>query len=383
MRHARAARGLATRAAARATSTRTATTAPPSSAAAATAREPCAVQPRDVAIIARRLALQVPHRTAAARAVVAAALASRPPTAACSSSSAPATSSASGRSRAAAPTPGPTTSAQKATASSSTPGLIGPRERYQPARGLRLRARPARAPAQRLGARLPPRRSDAPCSPGTARRTSNRRPRPARPQLRLDDDWSAEDLRDPRARPVRPDAVLEIAGDDGDAAADCSSSSTTAPDASTRTTTSSAATTPSCAGGGATPPTPTTDQPPFVLFICQDEAQRGAVPRPPPTASSPATAGTPARRPERHDYVGRRRILFALEHDAHDGVLEAWRLPAFPPGHPARTAEVRRVALSPVAAKPSKTLTPPPTRGDQARITVNRGREFGHGDGTS
>jgi hypothetical protein len=39
-------------------------------------------------------------------------------------------------------------------------------------------------------------------------------PRTARPtQLTLDDDWSAEDLRDPRARLLRPDAVLELAND--------------------------------------------------------------------------------------------------------------------------------------------------------------------------
>ena len=59
-----------------------------------------------------------------------------------------------------------------------------------------------------------------------------------------------------------------------------------------------------------------------------------AVHRRPPTTSSPATAGTPALRPEHHEYVGRRRILFALERDAHAGVLEAWRLPAFPPATP-------------------------------------------------
>src|SRR3954452_13489395 len=35
-----------------------------------------------------------------------------------------------------------------------------------------------------------------------------------RPGERLDDDWSAEGLRDPRPRPVCPDAVLEVAGDD-------------------------------------------------------------------------------------------------------------------------------------------------------------------------
>jgi hypothetical protein len=35
-------------------------------------------------------------------------------------------------------------------------------------------------------------------------------PKARRAQLRLHDDWSAEDLQDPRARPVRPDVRLEI-----------------------------------------------------------------------------------------------------------------------------------------------------------------------------
>jgi hypothetical protein len=44
-------------------------------------------------------------------------------------------------------------------------------------------------------------------------------PREARAQqgvLRLDDYWSAERPRDPRARPLKPDAVLEVARSDGD-----------------------------------------------------------------------------------------------------------------------------------------------------------------------
>ena len=35
-----------------------------------------------------------------------------------------------------------------------------------------------------------------------------------RPGERLDDDWSAEGLSDPRPRPVCPDAIVEVAGDD-------------------------------------------------------------------------------------------------------------------------------------------------------------------------
>ena len=89
-------------------------------------------------------------------------------------------------------------------------GLIARRERYHP-RDLRLRPRPPRAPAQRLGARLPPRRRGRPARLARRDSTSTPPPEARRPQLRLDDDWSAEDLRDPRARLLRPDAVLEIA----------------------------------------------------------------------------------------------------------------------------------------------------------------------------
>jgi len=39
-------------------------------------------------------------------------------------------------------------------------------------------------------------------------------------------------------------------------------------------------------------------------------------------------------------------VLFAVEQDAHRGHLEAWRLPAFPPGHPERTPKVDRVRLA-------------------------------------
>jgi hypothetical protein len=37
--------------------------------------------------------------------------------------------------------------------------------------------------------------------------------------------------------------------------------------------------------------------------------------------------------------------LFAVERDVHAGALEAWRLPVFPPGHPSRGSDVRRVLL--------------------------------------
>ena len=110
--------------------------------------------------------------------------------------------SASGTSRAAS-----TTTAASCTSSSSTPGC----------------SPTGASPATR-------------CSPGRARPTSTRRPAAKRGQLRLDGDWSAKGLHDPQARLVRPDAVLEVADDD-ERRAHASSSSTTARAASTRTST--------------------------------------------------------------------------------------------------------------------------------------------------
>jgi hypothetical protein len=170
-------------------------------------------------------------------------------------------------------------------------------------------------------------------------------PQIRRPQLRFDDDWSAEDLRDARARLIRPDAVLEIARENGDAPrtilveydrtrrVDKNYDKFRRYDAFLcwwwRDTTY-----------GARP------APPFVLFICQTHEQREQFLA---VADHELTGHRwhPSADPEQHDYVGRRQILFAVEHDAHAGLLEAWRLPAFPRGHPARAAAVRRMSLAP------------------------------------
>jgi hypothetical protein len=56
----------------------------------------------------------------------------------------------------------------------------------------------------------------------------------------------------------------------------------------------------------------------------------------------------PSHTSEQHDYIGRRRVLFCTERDAHLGELTAQRLPPRPPGHPARQGHdthVRRVQL--------------------------------------
>jgi Replication-relaxation len=168
-------------------------------------------------------------------------------------------------------------------------------------------------------------------------------------QQRFDDDWSAEGLSDPRARTICPDAVLEIAGDD--------------PTADSRLILVEYDRTRRLDKNFEKfkrydafltwwwHHTVLADRrsPPFVLFICQDEEQRGLF----LDAADRELTGHrwhPDAAPERYQYVGRQRILFTAELDAHTGVLEAWRLPAFPRGHRARRAEMRRVQLAPFSA---------------------------------
>jgi hypothetical protein len=161
-------------------------------------------------------------------------------------------------------------------------------------------------------------------------------------QLRLHGDWSAEDLRDDRARLLRPDAILEIGGEEHDASTvlveydrtrriDKNYDKFRRYDAFMcswwRLTTY-----------GADP------SPPLVVFVCQTQDQcRQFL-----TAADHELTGHqwhPSADLDEHEYVGRRRLVFALEHDVHTGLLEAWRLPGFPPGHPARDSAVSRIRL--------------------------------------
>jgi protein involved in plasmid replication-relaxation len=164
-----------------------------------------------------------------------------------------------------------------------------------------------------------------------------------RAPLRLEDDWSAEDLRDPRARLLRPDAALEVVCTDAEGVR----TNLVEYDRTRRLDKnydkfrrydaflcwwwrySAYADQPA---------------PPLVIFVCQTQEQRQQF----LAAADYELTGHhwhPSAAPERHDYVGRTRLLFALEHDAHAGILEAWQLPRFPPRHPARDPAVRRVRL--------------------------------------
>jgi len=172
-------------------------------------------------------------------------------------------------------------------------------------------------------------------------------PKSRQAQLRLHDDWSAEDLQDPRARPVRPDATLEIKGERDEAGHrlflveyDRTRRVDKNYDKFRRYDTFL------CSWWRH--PLADRDSPPYVLFICQDENQRSQF----LSAADRELTGHrwhPSAAPAQHEHIGRRRILFTIERDAHDGVLEAWRLPAFPPGHSVRRPEVQRVTVAPPA----------------------------------
>ncbi|MBA3263665.1 MAG: hypothetical protein H0T69_14570, partial [Thermoleophilaceae bacterium] len=101
---------------------------------------------------------------------------------------------------------------------------------------------------------------------------------------------------------------------------------------------------------------------PFVLFICQNDAQRDDFLA---CADGELTGHRwhPSRPADDHEYIGRRRILFCDERDAHLGLCEARRVPPYPPGHPGRCgrdADIRRVRLpGPVTDAETRIERPP------------------------
>jgi DNA-binding Lrp family transcriptional regulator len=170
-------------------------------------------------------------------------------------------------------------------------------------------------------------------------------PREARNgQMRLDSDWSAKGLRQPHARLLRPDAILEIERDDLNDGihtfliefdrtrrVDKNYGKFRRYDAFLNWWWNHL-------------PLSDIDNPPYVLFICQDGSQRELF----MAAADHELTGHrwhPSLGADDDEYVGRRRMLFTLERDLHAGALDAWRLPAFPPDHPNRVPEVRRVRL--------------------------------------
>jgi hypothetical protein len=165
-------------------------------------------------------------------------------------------------------------------------------------------------------------------------------------QLRLDDNWSAEGLRQPKPRLVRPDALLELPRRGGRSHLFLIEHDRTRRvdknyDKFRRYDSFL------CWWWRHHPAWADRAEASFVLFVCQDEDQRDLF----LAAADRELTGHlwhPSVGPERHIYVGRRRVLFACELDIHSGRPEAWRLPSLPPGDPRRrgpAAEVRAVGL--------------------------------------
>jgi Replication-relaxation len=160
-------------------------------------------------------------------------------------------------------------------------------------------------------------------------------PRTARQaRLRLNDDWSVEGLRNPQPRPVVPDAALEIADHGREEPRrfllefDRTSRTDKNYDKFRRYDNYLAWWWRHTELGERA-------EPPFVLFVCQDDAQRDDFLA---RADQELTGHRwhPSRPADQHEYIGRRRILFCNERDAHLGRSTARRLPPYPPGHTGR-----------------------------------------------
>jgi hypothetical protein len=172
-------------------------------------------------------------------------------------------------------------------------------------------------------------------------------PREARARqgvLGVGDYWSAEGLRDPRPRLVRPDAVLEVARNDGDGAhvllieydrtrrVDKNYEKIRRYDAFL------------CWWWQHT--SFADRNRPFVIFVCQDKDQRDRF----LSAADRELTGRlwhPSAPADEHAYIGREGLLFASEVDVHSGSLEARRATRLPPGEAQRRLRegVRRVRL--------------------------------------
>ncbi|HET8536794.1 MAG TPA: replication-relaxation family protein [Solirubrobacteraceae bacterium] len=84
---------------------------------------------------------------------------------------------------------------------------------------------------------------------------------------------------------------------------------------------------------------------PYVVFVCQDEDQLDQFLH---AADYELTGHHDCLDYNRDRFVGRNRILFAVEKDMHAGRLDAWRVPAVPRGHLNREkhSRIRGVGLT-------------------------------------
>jgi hypothetical protein len=164
-------------------------------------------------------------------------------------------------------------------------------------------------------------------------------------QGRLDGRWSVEGLRIPQPRLLRPDTILEFAADRDRAEPitllvefDRTRRLDKNWDKFRRYDAFLCSWWLHTAYGDS-------EQPPYVLFVCQDADQREQFLR---GADHQLTGHRRHRSApgDQHQHAGRRHILFAVETDAHRGLLEAWRLPDSPPGRPGRDNNVQTLTLA-------------------------------------
>jgi hypothetical protein len=186
-------------------------------------------------------------------------------------------------------------------------------------------------------------------------------PRAHRNQLQLEDNWSIEGLRNPGTGPVVPDAILHVA----DQQRDHARVFLLEHDRTTRTDKNHdkfRRYDAFLAWWWRHTELGAHHEPPFVLFICQDQRQRDHFLA---CADHEVTGHHwhPSHTSEQHQYIGRRNILFCDERDIHQRAGKALRLPPYPPGHPARRgrdAEVRGVRLPGGAPNPVRVAAPFP-----------------------
>jgi hypothetical protein len=156
-------------------------------------------------------------------------------------------------------------------------------------------------------------------------------------RLEIEDGLTIEGLSDPRPQPLRPDSVLELElpNEDGFGSFLVEYDRTRRPDKIRRKLARYDAFL--CWWWRHTERYGSRLDAPYALFVCQDDAHVQAFCA---AADMELRGHEWAARldPEEHVFPARERILFVNARRAQRGSLEAWALPGFPPGHPAREA---------------------------------------------
>ncbi len=171
-------------------------------------------------------------------------------------------------------------------------------------------------------------------------------PRQTREQMRhsirhVYGDWTVHGMRDERERPIYPDAVLELERKDGDGYNTYLIEFDRTRRVDKNFEKFRRYDTFLTWWWNRTPEALDLD-PPYVIFVCQEEEQLRAFVR----AADHELTGHhwhASVAPEEYRFIGRERILFCLEWHAHAGNFVARRVPEFPPDHRGREPNVRGV----------------------------------------